>query len=544
MGFLQPQGDSQRPLVEGVTGNFCHGLLGNSCAVAHNAPTLHHWQRRNATWRGYATSTCEIALFVSYRSTRSLSSAGALLIALGCTSEGTPTADDTATSAAGTQTAPPPSSEAGPGDHPGTTATTHSPAPNSPADPNPAPVNPTTFAPDPNPTATDLPIAAGGNGSGLAPAGGAGGAPGGVETTPHGGTGGMRALPPNNPPASSSSSSSMQPDPDAPPAEPGVRFVGRFDASDPTGPRFAWSGSGIIAAFEGQSVSVTLEDSGNNLFTVVLDGELQEPLHADSGSRQYELATGLVMGDHTIEIYRRTEAMEGVSRFVGFDFGPSGRLLAPPPPTPRRLEIIGDSITCGYGNEGADTSCGYTPETENHYLSYAAVSARALDADLITVAWSGKGIVYNYDTDTNEPLPTLYDRTVPTEGDSQWDFSVVPEAVVINLGTNDFSTDGDPTPELFHDEYAAFLEHLRFRYPAAFILCTVGPMLSGADLDAARAGIAAAVQTRNDAGDASVEAWEMNIVNDSPACDWHPSIATHQLMADALVAKLREELGW
>jgi hypothetical protein len=88
------------------------------------------------------------------------------------------------------------------------------------------------------------------------------------------------------------------------------------------------------------------------------------------------------------------------------------------------------------------------------------------------------------------------------------------------------------------------LEHLRDVYPEASILCTVGPLLGGADLDAARAGIAQAVTTRNAAGDAKVEHWEMNIPNDNPGCDYHPSLATHQAMAEALIDELVARFGF
>jgi hypothetical protein len=40
-----------------------------------------------------------------------------------------------------------------------------------------------------------------------------------------------------------------------------------------------------------------------------------------------------------------------------------------------------------------------------------------------------------------------------------------------------------------------------------------------------------------------VEHWEMNISNDNPGCDYHPSIPTHQLMADALVQELTTRFG-
>jgi lysophospholipase L1-like esterase len=322
-----------------------------------------------------------------------------------------------------------------------------------------------------------------------------------------------------------------------------VRFIGRVQR-DGDFAKFAWSGTGIVAAFEGTAVSLQLEDGGSNQFSVLIDGNLKPTFKPDSGSHVYELATGLAAGRHEIEIYRRTEASFGPSIFQGFAFTGGGELLAPRAVNPRQIEFIGDSITCGYGDEGTVPTCGFSADTENHYLTYAALTARALDAEASTVAWSGKGIIYNYDADVANPMPSLYGRVLPDDANSAWDFSVAYDAVVINLGTNDFSTDNDPTPELFRDSYVALLERIREEHPAAAILCTVGPMLSGADLEAARAGIAAAVAVRAAAGDRDVEVWEMNIANDAPGCDYHPSLATHQKMADALVAELKQRLGW
>jgi lysophospholipase L1-like esterase len=327
------------------------------------------------------------------------------------------------------------------------------------------------------------------------------------------------------------------------PSEPAVRFIGRF-AHDGMKASFAWSGSGIVAAFEGTEVSLQMDDSGSNEFTVVLDGQLQPTLKAQVGSHSYALGGALTAQRHEIEIYRRTEANQGVSTFEGFDFGAQGILLAPPAPKTRRIEVIGDSISCGYGNEGADTSCTFSAETENHYLTYGAIAARALDAELTTVAWSGKGVVNNYDTDTNDPMPALYKRTLPDDANSRWDFSAKPHAVVINLGTNDFSTDGDPTTETFRDGYVDLVGQVREGAPDAFIVCTVGNMLTGADLDAARAGIHAAVDALRAAGDEKIAAWDMEVPNDDPGCDWHPKVATHELMAAALVAELKQQLKW
>jgi hypothetical protein len=327
--------------------------------------------------------------------------------------------------------------------------------------------------------------------------------------------------------------------------EPGVRFVGRVDTSDPAGVSFAWSGVGVLARFTGTSLGVRLQ--GDEQYTVLIDGELQPKLTSTGASDV--LATGLAAGEHEVELYRRTEANQGESRFLGFDIG-EGELLAPPPAPERRIEIIGDSISCGYGNEGADMSCPFTPDTENHYLTYGAIAARTVGAELSTIAWSGKGVVCNYGDDPTscvDPMPLYFDRTLPDRADSVWDFSrFQPQAVVINLGTNDFSTTVDPAEQEFVDAYVTLLERVRAAYPEALILCTVGPLLGGADLTTAQAYIASAVQQRTEAGDASVQTFDLAPQNpaDGLGCDYHPSLRTHEIMADVLTGVLGTELGW
>lgn len=328
-------------------------------------------------------------------------------------------------------------------------------------------------------------------------------------------------------------------------APPGLHWVGRVDQSDPADVRCAWSGCGVIARFQGTGVSVELGD--RQQYTVVVDGFLTPKLSASPGTNV--VADDLGAGTHVLELYRRTEANQGESHFLGFDFG-SGALLAPPPAPDRRLEVIGDSITCGYGNEGADQYCGFSADTENHYLTYGAIAARNLGAELSTIAWSGKGVVCNYGDDANscvDPLPIYYDRTLPDREDSVWDFgSFQVDAVVVNLGTNDFSTDDDPSQAEFESAYEALLEAIRAAHPNAFILATIGPLLSGDDLTAVRGYIENAVTNRNHAGDDRILAFELNPTEGSEGygCDWHPSLATHERMAEELTAELGTTLGW
>ena len=75
-------------------------------------------------------------------------------------------------------------------------------------------------------------------------------------------------------------------------------------------------------------------------------------------------------------------------------------------------------------------------------------------------------------------------------------------------------------------------------------MVAVAPLLYGQDLVDARANIDAAVEAFEGEGDTRVRHWEMDISNDDPGCDYHPSLATHRAMADALVEELRAELNW
>lgn len=326
------------------------------------------------------------------------------------------------------------------------------------------------------------------------------------------------------------------------PVDLGVHLVGRYDGCDETGVRMAWSGTGFQARFSGTGLSIS-QTGASVQYTVVVDGNLGANLVTRSGTDTYEVVSGLANGEHTVEVYRRGEASFGATVLQGVEVA-DGELLAAPPPPERRIEVIGDSITCGYGDEGADTSCSFSADTENHYLTYGAVLARAFDAELSTIAWSGKGVVVNYGGDTSSPpMPAYFERAVPQDSSHAWAFSWQPDAVIVNLGTNDYSTDNDPEADAFVDGYEALLLNVRSRYRSAYILCTVGPLLSGADLSTARTNIAAAVARRNDAGDDRVAAYDLAPNNPSPGCDWHPNVAAHAAMAEELAVPLAAALG-
>jgi lysophospholipase L1-like esterase len=319
----------------------------------------------------------------------------------------------------------------------------------------------------------------------------------------------------------------------------GPRFIGRFTDDA----RFAWSGAAIALRFSGTEISVTLDDTGDNFFEAVVDGG--EPLRIDaaSGVQTYEIATGLSDGPHDVRVTRRTEAFFNPTRFVAFSVPESSHLRTTS--SARRIEVIGDSISAGYGIEGMVATCPFSADTENHSLTYAALAARELGADLHTEAWSGIGVYRNYGGDMNDPMPERFPLIIPTEPDTSWDFSKFqPHAVIVNLGTNDFSG-GDPGAA-FQTAHEDFATSLRDHYPSARIYLAVGPMLGGGDFAAALAYLEAVVQARNADGDDDIAVIEFASTEASEGygCDYHPNTVTHARMAETLVARLRTDLDW
>lgn len=323
----------------------------------------------------------------------------------------------------------------------------------------------------------------------------------------------------------------------------GPRFVGRFDRTDATTPVFAWSGTAIALRFKGTAIGVTLTDGGNNFFEVVIDGQLTV-LPLQSGTKKYVLGSNLSDAAHDVLLYRRTEAFFGETKFGGFDVDASAYLAGQPAPT-KRLEVIGDSISAGYGNEGT-LPCQFEGQTENHYLTYGALAARKLGAELYTEAWSGIGMLRNNDGSTTGTMPERYPRALPESATSTWDFSsYVPDAVVINLGTNDFAK-GDPAMA-FQSTYTTFVTDLRAHYPKARFYLAVGPMLGGTDYDKAKVYLEGVIAARKTAGDSNLVVLPFATqdgTNDGLGCDYHPSLKTHQKMADQLVTTLKADLGW
>jgi len=117
------------------------------------------------------------------------------------------------------------------------------------------------------------------------------------------------------------------------------------------------------------------------------------------------------------------------------------------------------------------------------------------------------------------------------------------DAVVINLGTNDFNP-GDPG-NAYTMALGTFVDTVRGRYPDAWIFCAVGTMYNASQHAKALSYAQSAVAARGgDTGKvAAIDLGSQDALQGT-GCDWHPSAAEDQRMADILVPILRQKLGW
>jgi lysophospholipase L1-like esterase len=335
----------------------------------------------------------------------------------------------------------------------------------------------------------------------------------------------------------------------APAALAPVHLVGRFDTSDPAGPRFSFAGSRLVTRFEGASLRVRLVESGPNRYSVRIDGGERPVLETEAGNRVYVLAEGLAAGAHDLVLTRRTEAFFGITRWLGFE----GATLVPTPaPYQRFVEIVGDSISNGYGVLGDGPTCAFSAAVESEPDAYGALAAEALHAGHATIAYSGKGVFQNYGN-TAEPLvPDVYLESFGDAPGTPWDFArgYRPDVIVVNLGTNDYWA-GDPG-DGFSRAYDAFVLALRARHPAAWIVVALSPMLSDAEpagkmaRTKARARLQGVVAAAKARGDARVDFLELDEqrAEDGLGCDYHPGRVTQKKMAVQLEAKIRALTGW
>lgn len=321
-----------------------------------------------------------------------------------------------------------------------------------------------------------------------------------------------------------------------------------------------WLGYSLTGAefdFVGTSLSAELTTDWVNdeawkenfqpYMAVLVNGKLSKRFAVSEGTAEYELYRSEKAEKVRIRLVKLSE--NAFSKVGVLSFSANGKLTATKPCSERRIEFVGDSITCGFGIEGKSVCDNFRTSTENPLINYASLTANGLGAEYQLTSWTAIGVYSNSvkDESVTEPdnawtMPVIYDYTdKAVDGmlgnePEKWDFSrFAPQLIVVNLGTNDKDfTRGIPErTAAFENCYREFIAHIREKNPQAHIICALGAM--GREL---LPQVENAVKVLADERITSL-GFDVQREEDGIGSEWHPSAVTHRKMADKLIAEIK-----
>lgn len=297
----------------------------------------------------------------------------------------------------------------------------------------------------------------------------------------------------------------------------------------------------------------------------IKNGEVAERFGLRGGEQWVTLHKAEQWGTHRVEIVKLSENERGKCGVLAFASDGELRPAASAEQSskgdqaekPLKIEFLGDSITCGFGNEAKDLSV-FRTEDENGWAAYGAVCARELEAEASYVSVSGISVtcpegnryLSHFMDEIYEYTDLYMDEKLGLEAE-KWDFAAHPQdVVVINLGTNDaniikFESDWEKAEKgivHFKEAYKRFLKRVReLNGPDTLIFCTLGSMeyFLYSDL---KETVADYVEETGDPNVALYRIHGINLLTEGIGAVTHPSAKSDLRMGKEVACILRREL--
>ena len=274
------------------------------------------------------------------------------------------------------------------------------------------------------------------------------------------------------------------------------RVLGRTDGTvDPL--NLFWTGSALQLRLRATELWVILDSSYmifENWVDVMVNGALIQRFMVPRGRSEICLFRGMDSNAvRDVRIVRDTQAMHLDPRNSLAICGLITDGVFEDVPEPAlKLEFIGDSLTSGEGLTGASDYLEWNSGCFSAVHTYGYLVSERLGAEYSILSQSGWGVCFSFEGFRKEAMPLYYDQVCGVlRGErnrkkgafDEWDFaSWRPDAVIINLGTNDemaIETVDGCTEQEFEEAVLRFLEKLRQRNPQSYLLWCYGMLGHG-----------------------------------------------------------------
>ncbi len=322
-----------------------------------------------------------------------------------------------------------------------------------------------------------------------------------------------------------------------------IHYTGRIDYSEKNAPKYWSSGAYLQLKFKGTYCVLLIEDQVrwgkiHNYVEIIIDDSIVRRVQLKEVNNRLVVAENLPDGNHTLTLAKNTEAENGYIQVRGII---CEQLLKPSKKKKRKIECIGDSITCGAASDESEIPCGKGDWHDQHnaWLAYGPRAARTLNAQWHLSSVSGIGLIHSC-CNKKIVMPEVYDK-INIPGDSlDWNFkNYQPDVVTICLGQND----GIQDSTAFCGAYVEFAKRLRSYYPKATLVFLTSPMASP-ELKKVLVNYTTAVRDYFlQQGDKRVGSYAFK-GHYTNGCGSHPSTEEHGEIAKELSAYLQQRMKW
>lgn len=283
------------------------------------------------------------------------------------------------------------------------------------------------------------------------------------------------------------------------------------------------------------------ENGENKLhFAFFVDGErVCDHFEIFVGETRIKVAENLEHKKHNFKLLRLSEARLGFATLKQIEL--DGSLLAAPQKSEKFIEILGDSITCGYGNlvpstVGKPVSTYTSSQDASKAYSYLTVSELGVDYSITSRSGIAALYGYGYTPEQSKVFDNFLnsynmqcryrDPSVKYEPKRESDI------IVINIGSNDVWSNTAPSTADLSRSIADFALMAKEKSPKAVVVFMTGGIFDGRDAvvkDAAKM-----------LGGEEKQFYVCpNTSGYYDGGNGHPSSEQHRIMADELIAFIK-----